>query len=181
MMISYFDFFPERTKSELRTATFVDDGAANSIPVGTYLFTEYFCTDPQCNCQRVLVKVLRVESEDTRPREVATISYTWNESSDDVWSEVQADMPNPFLDPFHFQASYAPELLEFWSDMMERDANYAARIECHYHELRAAHISSVDEPWDSPRKAPTTTVAPTLTRQQRRARERALARAKRAR
>ena len=44
--------------------------------------------------------------------------------------------PNPFLDPFHKQASYADELLEFWSDMVENDSAYAQRLESHYRELR---------------------------------------------
>ena len=42
----------------------------------------------------------------------------------------------PFLDPFHRQASYAPELLEFWSDMVENDKGYAQRLKTDYRELR---------------------------------------------
>ena len=56
-MQGYFDVFPEKRTTELRTAIFADGNADDPLPDGTFLFTEYFCTDPRCNCQRVLVKV----------------------------------------------------------------------------------------------------------------------------
>ena len=63
-MHGYFDVFPEKRATELRTAIFVDGNADDPLPDGTFLFTEYFCTDARCNCQRVLVKVFHARSED---------------------------------------------------------------------------------------------------------------------
>ncbi len=83
-MQGYFDIFPEKTRTELRTATFENGNADDPLPGGTFLFTEYFCTDPNCDCQRVLVKVFLARSEDAPPDEVATISYTWNPNCDDL-------------------------------------------------------------------------------------------------
>lgn len=136
-MLGYFDTFPNKTRTELRTATFANGNADDSLPGGTFIFTEYFCTDPKCDCQRVLVKVFHARSEDTRPDEVATISYSWNLSGDDLWGTVNSGMPNPFLDPLHQQAPYASELLDFWSTMIEHDKVYASRIQRHYDEIRA--------------------------------------------
>ncbi|MDA1051186.1 MAG: hypothetical protein O3C40_11995 [Planctomycetota bacterium] len=185
-MLGYFDHFPEKTKTELRTAHFVEGSGEDLIPDGIYLFTEYFCTNPKCDCQRVLVKVLRVESEESRPEEVATISYTWNEHTDSIWTVVNADMPNPFLDPFHRQTRCASELLEFWYDMVQRDTAYVDRLKRHYHELRAAHSEPSVPSWTtssgtSSAASPKTTTTSTLTRQERRARKRKLAQAKRIR
>ena len=122
-MLGYFDVFPEKRTTELRTATFEDGTADDMLPDGMFLFTEYFCTDPKCDCQRVVVKVFHARSENARPDEVATISYGWNPSSDDIAKKLIPGMPNPFLDPFHRQVSYAAELLQFWSTMIERDSS----------------------------------------------------------
>ena len=112
-VIGYFEAFPQKTKTELRTAILPEGG--ETIPVGAFLFMEYFCTDLSCNCERVIIKVLHAKSEsDQHPREVATISYTWSPGEDEVWLKTNAEFSNPFLDPFHKQASYADELLEFW-------------------------------------------------------------------
>jgi len=56
-MLGYFDVFPDKSRTELRTATFQDGTADDPLPNGTFIFTEYFCTDLKCDCQRVLVKV----------------------------------------------------------------------------------------------------------------------------
>ena len=63
-VIGYFEAFPQKTETELRTVTFVEDGPG--IPAGIYLFTEYFCTDLNCNCERVIIKVLNPKSESDR-------------------------------------------------------------------------------------------------------------------
>lgn len=134
-VIGYFEAFPHKAQTELRTVTIPEN--VHGIPAGVYLFTEYFCTDLNCNCQRVIIKVLNPKSEsDRNPREVATISYTWSPGDDEVWRKTNSEFANPFLDPFHRQAPFADELLEFWSDMVARDRSYAQRLTAHYLELR---------------------------------------------
>jgi len=136
-MQGYFDIFPDKVGTELRNITVQNGSADDPLPGGRYLFIEYFCTDPKCNCQRVLVKVIRVESEDARPEEVATISYSWNPKTDELWRVVNSKVANPFLDPCNRQAPYAPQLLEFWVTMIEHDQVYVARLKRHYDEIRA--------------------------------------------
>jgi hypothetical protein len=134
-VIGYFEAFPQKSQTELRTVTFTED--RECIPPGIYVFTEYFCTDLNCNCQRVMIKVLNPKSEsDRNPREVATISYTWSPGEDEAWRETNSEFANPFLDPFHRQSVFANELLEFWNVMVVRDQRYAQRLKTHYHELR---------------------------------------------
>lgn len=143
----YFDIFPDKTRTELRTATFQNVNADDPLPGGTFVFTEYFCTDLNCDCQRVLVKVFRQESDVAPPEEVAAINYSWNPNSDHVWAIVNSDVPNPFLDPLHRQASYASELLDFWITMIERDKAYASRIQRHYDEIRT-EVGQTAVKWD---------------------------------
>lgn len=134
-VIGYYEAFPQKVLTDLRSAILPDGG--ENIPAGVFMFTEYFCTDLSCHCERVIIKVLQLKSEsDPHPREVATISYTWSVGADDVWRLTNEAFPNPFLDPFHSQASYAEELLEFWGDMVENDRAYAQRLKTHYRELR---------------------------------------------
>jgi hypothetical protein len=55
-------------------------------------------------------------------------------------------MPNPFLDPLHPQARYAPDLLEFWMSMIDSGSAYLERIKRHYDELRAVYGCRAQEP-----------------------------------
>jgi len=176
----YFDVFPDKAKTELRTATFADCGGKRLPPDGKYLFTEYYCTDLNCNCQRVLVKVLYAHADNAPLKDVATISYTWNENSDETWSVVNSDTPNPFLDPFHPRAPFADELLDFWRDMVECDRAYAARLKRHYDEIRAKigrYEDDLAPSGVSSTGAKKTPFRP-LTKQERTARNRRLARAR---
>lgn len=143
----YFDVFPQKRTTELRTATLMNGDDDDVLPDGTYVFTEYFCTDLSCNCERVLVKVIYARSEDAVPNEVATISYSWNPNSDETWRRLNSEMPNPFLDPAHRQTRYASQVLEFWTEMIKRDKAYASRLERHYEEIRA-EVGGPGERWD---------------------------------
>lgn len=183
-MLNYFDYFPEKTQTELRTIHFIDDRRNDSIPLGSYVFTEFYCTDLECDCQRLLVKVLRFKSARDQPEDVATISYTWNEALDDAWSFLlEEDISNPFLDPFHRQADYAMDLLELWHVMVQRDEAYAERLKRHYTELRAAHadpsLPTQASPFKASSKATAQDAFMATPTQQRRARKRDLARVKR--
>ncbi len=139
-MIDYFSLFPEKCLTELRTAKF-SDAPSNSLPDGTYVFSEWFCPDLDCDCQRVIIKVLYVREEGQRPKDVAAIGYTWNENNEG-WKEIIAELPNPYLDVLHPQSRYADELMDFWHGMLLSDSKYAARLERHYHELRAEQPES---------------------------------------
>ncbi|TVQ04917.1 MAG: hypothetical protein EA381_00020 [Planctomycetaceae bacterium] len=146
-MIPYFEKFPEKRSTELRTTRFLEGNENASIPCGTYVFTEYYCGDLTCNCQRVLIKVLRVadpeywpeEVATAPPKEIATISFTWSDELDEGWEDILEDVDNPFLDPFHFQDRCAEAMMDFWYDMYQNDSDYADRLQRHYWELR--HLS----------------------------------------
>lgn len=137
MLLGYFDVFPEKCDSELRAVYVLDD--AMRMPSGNYIFTEYYCPDLSCDCKRVLVKVLYLSEPEATPEDVATISYTWDRAGYWSWLGRKDDEDKPFLDPLHPQAGCAPELLEFWREMLRRDPKYARRLKTHYDELRRAH------------------------------------------
>ena len=146
-LTDYYQTFPERINDELRTVTFLgDDDAQSSIPSGKYAFLEFYCTDLSCQCNRVLIKALRVnEADENELEDVATISYTWETvQQDSHWQVIRDEMPNPTLDPLNENAPYADELLDFWQSMVERDEQYAKRLIRHYDQIRAAVGSQPD-------------------------------------
>lgn len=162
-MRGYFEHFPEKIATELRVLTVPESGIPGLfVPAGKFHFFEFFCTERGCDCQRLLVKVLRRDAERDRPREFATISYTWNLKPKREWAEATRDLPNPFLDPLHHQESSAEGFLCFWREMVEEDSEYRERLIRHYHELRAAFGCKVAQP------------ALVLTKQDRRDRQRKL-------
>lgn len=142
MMLGYYDVFPDKWRTELRNVL-IPEHDGMPFPAGTYMFTEYYCSDLSCDCQRLLVKVLHFPgfepSPDVVPTEVATFNYSWNENPDESWKRIIGEMPNPFLDPLHPQASYADQVMEFWHDMVQHDLKYAERLRKHYVELRRIH------------------------------------------
>ena len=154
-MISYFDLFPQKAQSELRTVRFPPD--LEDFPPGLFIFTEFYCPDLDCDCQRVLIKVLRDSGPDVE--EVATINYCWQPDTDPLWARLNAEQGNPFLDPLHPQAPYAGRLLDFWSQMVVGDRAYAARLQRHYGELREQAGVHSKTRASSPADEPPTTAA----------------------
>ena len=175
-MQNYFAFFPEKCDTELRTVTFTCEGiGGRQIPPGIYSFAECFCTDRQCDCQRVLIKVIRRDTEEAAPSEVATISYTWVlNPKDRSWVQAIREMPNPFLDPLHHQEWYATDLMEFWQEMLRLDPAYLERIKRHYFELRCEFGARVRNP-------PRPVLTPAQASQERRDRRKKLDQIKRQR
>ena len=47
----------------------------NDLPDGNYGFIEMYCDEPNCDCRRVMVLVLRPETGTNKPW--ATINYGW--------------------------------------------------------------------------------------------------------
>lgn len=143
----YFQRFPEKIKTELQVVGVPESGFPGfQLPPGVFHFFEFFCTERGCDCQRLLVKVIRRNSDADQPREFATISYTWNKTAKREWAEVNQGMPNPFLDPLHRQHPSAEEFLRFWEIMVQEDAAYRARLIRHYHELRESCGCKVPQP-----------------------------------
>lgn len=144
-MLPYYDHFPEKRKTEIRTLT-IPEAPDLPLPAGMYVFDEYYCVDLGCDCQRVVIKVIHAATPRSVPREVATISYSWRKSPDKALGFITRSLGNPFLDPLHKHKPFAKELMELWHDMVREDRSYAARLPNHYAELRRLYGESSDPP-----------------------------------
>ena len=94
-----------------------------SLPSGTYLFREFYCPEPRCDCRRVLFHVHWVEGGEV----AASINYGFEPPE-----EPFADEGQIFLDPLNPQTSKSGALLLMFEGMIAADPAYRDRLITHY-------------------------------------------------
>ena len=112
--------FPEIAQSEARSIHLRDEGSPT--PAGDYLLMESYCTDPKCDCRRVILTVVNVHTGET----AATIGFGFD--PDDP-------MRGPYLDPINRQSSDAEDVLGLVAGLA-LDAAYVSRLEHHYRLMK---------------------------------------------
>jgi len=117
-MSDFYRAFPKLADSELRSFT-VAPAYGSSLPAGQYTLLELYCNEKGCDCRRVTIAVFAERNRDF----VAHINLGFD--SDGV-------MAGPFLDPMNPQARYAGELLDLFTDIINEDPAYLARLQRHY-------------------------------------------------
>ena len=149
-MVPLVDLAPQLADTETRSMV-VPYGNAG-LPADTYVFDECYCTDPACDCRRVLVSVFSKEER----TQLATINYAFDSAGLD-----EDDPERLFLDPLNPQTRLGFMLLVLFEQMLEDD-EYRLRLGRHYEHVKALQH-------DSPIRrirAPKATVAPRLARAQ---------------
>lgn len=63
-------YFPEIAENETRSVTVMNDP---KIPADTYMLTESYCADPDCDCRRVFLSAFSVKTK----KIVAVIAFGW--------------------------------------------------------------------------------------------------------
>jgi len=133
-MIPFMERFPEVGARETRSVTVPP---RQDLPEGEYGFVELYCTEPGCDCRRVMINVLRPETGWTKIW--ATISYGW-ESRDFYrkWGGAHSDpieMKGPYLDPLNLQTQHSPALLNLFRFLLQ-SPDYIERLKRHYQMFR---------------------------------------------
>lgn len=123
-----FDYvFLDVARNESRAITTQDaDGTA-----ATFLFREFYCTEPRCNCRRVVLLVEWIEGR----RVAASINYAFDPSK-------RRDEPQLFLDPLNSQSEHSEKLFRIFRQIVATDHDYVARLHRHYTMWRRV----VDDP-----------------------------------
>jgi hypothetical protein len=108
----------------------------DQLPDGEYGFMELYCSDPKCDCRRVMIWVV---ARTTGQKIWASINYGWeNMSFYKKWSSVaDENCQGPILDPVNPQSPYAPIFLEYFKEML-KDVTFADRFAKHYNLHRKA-------------------------------------------
>jgi len=119
-MAPFVEMFPEQGMHETRS---FHNLANPSFPKGNYGLIELYCTDPDCDCRRVMINVIAEE----QGRHIATISYGFH------WND-----PNkgPFLDPLNPQSEYASLFLNMFRQLVIQDKTYVKRLKQHYKQFK---------------------------------------------
>ena len=112
--------FETIARAETRSMDLPKD--SDGVPAGSYGFVESYCTEPGCDCRRVLLFVLSKEEG-----LVGVIGFGFDRSE---------PMSGPFLDPLHPHAPYAPALLQITKELVLSDPAYVARLERHYRMVK---------------------------------------------
>jgi len=93
------------------------------LPRGAYVFREFYCNEPNCDCRRVLLQVYWVEGK----RVVASINYAFEPAKPPF-----DDEPQMFLDPINPQSDASGALFGMFEEMIASDHAYRDRLLRHY-------------------------------------------------
>jgi hypothetical protein len=124
-------YFPEAAQNELLAFSMGSDpscGDDEDLPEGEYAFFEWYCTEPGCDCRRVMIYAV----EKTRGI-MAAINYSFDPDELDL----AEGLSNPMLDPAHPQGPYAQYILGFFTDRA-LDNQYIEKLRNHYAMVKNA-------------------------------------------
>ena len=127
-MMAFDHVFLELARNESKAVHTVN--AAGAV-TGTFLFREFYCNDPGCDCQRVILRVHWVEQSEI----AATINYAFMRPK-------RRDEPQLALDPLNPQSEIADHLLGLFEQLIATDAAYRETLRRHYRMFKAV----VDDP-----------------------------------
>jgi hypothetical protein len=135
-MIPFYTHFSDLAARETRTITL--RGRAD-IPDGEYGLVEFYCDEPDCDCRRV---IFRVVSAPPDMRTYATINYGWESLAFYTrWmhgdAKTAAMMQGATLEPFGPQSQHSAAFLELVKIVLQ-DAVYVRRLQEHYRLFKEA-------------------------------------------
>jgi len=79
-MISFNATFPQESCGETLILEIKDE---NLLSDGEYIFYEWYCSNPNCDCQTCLVEVLHVDPITKKEKSITGINFTWKD--DENW------------------------------------------------------------------------------------------------
>jgi len=142
-MIPFYTHFSDLAARETRTITL--RGRAD-IPDGEYGLVEFYCDEPDCDCRRV---IFRVVSAPPDMRTYATINYGWESLAFYTrWmhgdAKTAAMMHGAALEPFGPQSQHSAAFLELVK-MVLQDAAYVRRLQEHYRLFKEAVMARQEQ------------------------------------
>ena len=147
-MTPFWERFPDVAARETRGVIVSppQNPQPGDLPSDTYVFGEFYCDDPACDCRRVL---FHVWSHDRPNIVLATINYGWeSEAFYTQWMhgdrEAAREIRDASLDPLNPQSEWSPLLLNLFQKIVLADPAYIARLARRYEMFK-----------DGSRKCPT--------------------------
>ena len=109
------------------------------VPLGPYVLREFYCTEPGCDCRRVLVQLVPLNEASLRV--VASVNFGWETAKYyRKWSrdpELWREMAGATLEPFAEQGAQARCFLELFKKAI-RAPNLVMHFRRHYRLVKEA-------------------------------------------
>jgi hypothetical protein len=132
--IPFYEECPIVADKQTRT-TFILDKKLYGIPAGQYAFIENYCTDPECDCRKVMVNIIRVNNKSGKI--LGTISYGWEGLKFYTqWlygdKKLAKEMKGPSLELGGIQSEYSAQCLTMFKEVGLHDFTFLQRLPEHY-------------------------------------------------
>jgi hypothetical protein len=124
-LIPFHHLAEEQASREVRDVTFKGHPI---IPDDSYALLEYYCVDPECDCQLVVLEVFSKRLS----KPVGRLIFKFAPVS------VDADSPNPCIDRMVPQAPYIDALRVWLAAHLRKDTGYTERLRRHYQQVKEA-------------------------------------------
>lgn len=115
--------FPEIAGHETRVLMMLQPNG--NLPIGDYVFKEFYCPDPDCDCCNVILQVALLRRD--QQRIVATLNHAL-----DPEKFRAVGLPRTFLEPSGPQSELAPEVMVKALEVLLSNDEYVARLWRHY-------------------------------------------------
>lgn len=110
----FHHFFPQLAEDENRTVWALGRKPGTDEP---YQLFEFYCADPHCDCNRVIVAVLDRQAPDRGT--IASVDYAFDRNDPD---------PGPYLDPLNPSTAEGRQIFPLIERMLNTDSEYVGRL-----------------------------------------------------
>lgn len=121
-MVAFDNFFPDIAEKENRAfwangrAPFKDD---------PYQLIEFYCQDPKCDCNRVIVAVTDIQKP--KAGTILSVGFAFDRKDPDA---------GPYIDPLNPATKEGRAFYPMIKDMLETDLDYVTRLKRHYNLVK---------------------------------------------
>lgn len=129
----FHELYPQIAEKETRIITLFGNNEFG-LPADDYLFVEFFCNEPACDCRRAMFQIF--SSSDNN--DLATVCWGWeSESFYGKWlgfkdKKTITELKGPALNQGSYQSAKATLLLKMFTKILLPDAVYTKRVKKHY-------------------------------------------------
>ena len=116
----------QQNKSTESLIVKIDKG--HILQEGSYMFIEFYCTDPECDCNNGGFQMIKLDSQGNETQNtIALVDYTWNEP---------ISTKNPTLGPQFVGSKLAEAGLDEFTKLLLSDSNTITKIKEAYARTR---------------------------------------------
>lgn len=117
-LMAFHEFFPDIAENENRTIWPKGRDIATREP---YQLIEFYCADPKCDCNRVVLAV--ADREKMEQGTILSVGFAFDRNDPE---------PGPYIDPLNPLTLEGNSLYPIIENMLQTDIEYVARLKRHY-------------------------------------------------